>query len=92
MASTSNKEVKNAAEIVGSLLKDFGNTISDIFEDPELREQTRKYAEAVVEAAMKSAEKKVKDQEMRSKLRNVGKAAHMLGEKLEKHFSELHNA
>lgn len=87
MDSTDNKETKNAAEIVGSMLKDFGNTISEILEDPELKERTKDFASAIVEATVKVAEKKVKDEEMRSKLRNVGKATRMLGEKLEKHFN-----
>jgi hypothetical protein len=87
MAPTGNKE-KNAAEIVSGLLKDFGNTVSEIFEDSELREKTLNYAQALVEAAVKTAGKKVKDEEMRSRLRNVGKAARVFGEKLEKHFKE----
>ncbi|HEX7474466.1 MAG TPA: hypothetical protein VF318_00760 [Dehalococcoidales bacterium] len=88
MASTDSREAQSAAEIVGSMFKDFGNTISEILEDPELKEKAKDLASALAEAAMKVAEEKVTDQEVRSKLRNVGKATRMLGEKLEKHFNQ----
>lgn len=88
MTSTDSGETKNAAEIVGGMFKDFGNTISEILEDPELKEKARDLASALAEAAMKVAEEKVTDEEVRSKLRNVGKATRMLGEKLEKHFNQ----
>jgi hypothetical protein len=87
MAAAGTK-AKNAAEIVSGLLKDFGNTVNEIFADPELMEKTKDYAQALVDAAAKTAGDKVKDEEMRSRLRNVGKAARVLGEKLEKHFQE----
>ena len=85
MASTG-KDRKNTAEILGDILKDFGDTVSEALEDPELSVKAKEFAKAVAEAAMKATEKKIKNEEVRSKLRNVVKAARMLGEQLEKRF------
>ncbi len=77
---------KGATEVLGTLLKQFGTTVSEILEDPEVNEKAREFAKVAVEAAARVAEKKVKDEDLRNKLKNVGKAAKVLGKNLEEHF------
>jgi ribosomal-protein-alanine N-acetyltransferase len=78
---------RKAAETLGKMLKDFGNTVGEIFEDPEVKENAKKFAESVTDAAAKVIEAKVKDDEIKTRIKNVGKAAQTLGSSLEKHFS-----
>ncbi len=88
MPSADNHQTKTAAEVLGGLFKDFGKTMSEILEDPQLSEKAKEFAKAVTEATVKVAESKVKGEELRSRIRNVGKAARVLGENLEKHFKD----
>ncbi len=86
MAPTDKTKKDEAVETLGKTLKAFGNTVGEIFDDPAVRENAKKFAESVVDAAAKIAQKKVEDNEIRSRVRNVGKAAQTLGKSLEGHF------
>lgn len=86
MSAKETPKNKKAAETLGALLKTFGNTVSELLEDPELRVKATEFAESVVDAAAKVAQRKVKDEEVRARMRNVGKAAQALGRSLENEF------
>ncbi len=92
MAPSGKGEKKSMAEVLGGAFKQFGSTVSEILEDPELSEKAKEFAEIAVQAAARVAEKKVKDEDMRSKLRSVGKAAKVLGKNLEEHFDRQNPA
>ena len=77
---------KTAAESFGEMLRAFGNSVSEIFDDPELRMKAKEFSQSAVDAAMKVVEGKVKDDEMRARFRKVGEAAQDLGKTLQKHF------
>jgi DNA-binding ferritin-like protein len=79
-------EKKKPAETIGEMLKTFGNTVSEILEDPKVKATAKEFAASVVDAAAKMTESKIKTEEARSKFRNVGKAAQTLGDSLDKHF------
>jgi hypothetical protein len=86
MPSEKNSDKKTTAETLGEMLRTFGNTISEILDDPEVKEKGIEFAESVVDAATKVAQSKVKSEEVRARFRNVGKAAQTLGSSLDKHF------
>ncbi len=85
---TPNRKSKEeeSAETLGKMLKAFGNTLSEIFDDPELKKSAKEFAESVVDAAAKVVQSKVEDKEVRARFRNVGEAAVTLGKSLEEHF------
>ena len=79
-------ERETAAERFGELFKKFGDAMGDIMDDPELRAKAKEFSKVAVDAAARVIEKKIKDEEIRKKFRNVGEAAQNLGESLEKNF------
>ncbi|MDD5191321.1 MAG: hypothetical protein PHE50_09825 [Dehalococcoidales bacterium] len=87
MAHDEAKEKKQAAAKFEELMKKFGDTLGEILEDPELRKQAKQFGMAVVDAAAKVAETKMKDVEVKNKFRDVGKAAQSFGKSLETHFT-----
>ena len=80
------QETKETAKKVGEILKAFGSTVSEILETPEVKLKATEFAESVVDAVVKTSQKKVKDEEVRARVRDVGKAAKTLGATIEKHF------
>ena len=76
---------KAAAERFGEMLAAFGGTISEILDDPKLRKKGVEFAQSVA-ASAKVVESTIKDEEMRAKFRDVGKAAQDLGKSLVAHF------
>ncbi len=75
-----------AAERFGKLIKTFGETVGEVFDDPELREKAKEFAKTAVDAAAKFADSKIKDADVKARFRTVGKAAQTLGKSLEDHF------
>jgi hypothetical protein len=69
------------------LFKNFGEALGEILEDPELKKQAKEFSMAVVDAAAKVAETKIKDAEVKAKFHKVGKAAQSFGKSLEDHFN-----
>jgi [ribosomal protein S5]-alanine N-acetyltransferase len=86
MPSQKDNEAKTAAEALGDMLKTFGNTMSEILDDPNVKESARQLASSVVDSAAKVVESKIKAEELRRKFRNVGKAAQTIGNSVESHF------
>ncbi len=86
MTPTRKNKKEEAAETLGKMLKAFGNTLSEILDDPKLKTSAKKFAESVVDAAAKVVQSKVEDEEVRAKFRGVGEAAQTLGKSLEAHF------
>jgi len=87
MPAKKNQETKKAVEKLGEMLRTFGDTLGEIFDDPDVKEKAKALASSVVDAAAKVVEDNVKAEEARAKFRNVGKAAKTLGNSLETHFT-----
>ena len=75
-----------SAQAIGNMLKKFGDTLSEIMDDPKLREKARDFSASVVDAAAKFAATKVKDEDVRAKLVDIGKAAQSLGNSMVEEF------
>lgn len=86
MPAKKNQETKETVERMGEMLSAFGTTIGEILDNPEVKEKAKEFAASVVDAAVKVTQSKVKDEEVRAKFRDVGKAAKTLGDTLEKRF------
>ena len=86
MPAKQKQDTKETAEKIGKLLKAFGASVSEILETPEVKIKATEFAESVVDAVVKTSQRKVKDEEVRARFRDVGKAAKTLGASIEKHF------
>jgi len=79
-------DAKKDAESLGKMVKSFGETISEIFEDPEVRKKAKDFSQSVIDAAAKVVESKVRKAEAKKKFRDAGRAAQSLGKTLVEHF------
>jgi hypothetical protein len=77
---------KMAAEKLGKIIKTFGDSVSQILDDPDLREKAKEFSLSVVDSAAKVVNSRVKDDEIRAKFKEVGKAAQSLGKSIADHF------
>ena len=72
------QEDKNVADNFGDLIKAFGNAVSEIFDDPKLKEKAKEFADSATESA-KVFGSRFKDEEVKAKFGDVGKAAQDFG-------------
>ena len=78
---------KKPAEQFGEMIKSFGDAMSQIFNDPELKEKAKAFGDSIVESA-KILASNVKDDETKAKFREVGKEAEKLGKSIQDYFKE----
>jgi hypothetical protein len=88
MPAKKSRETKETAEKIGEMLSAFGVTVGEILDNPEVKKKAKEFATSVVDAAVKVTQSKVKDEEVRTRFRNVGEAAKTLGDTLEKRFKD----
>ena len=69
---------KTTAENFSEMFRAFGDAMSEIFEDPKLKEKAKEFADSAVVSA-KIFGGRFKDEEVRAKFRDVGKAAQEFG-------------
>jgi hypothetical protein len=69
------------------MIEAFGNAISQIFEDPELKGKAREFGKNAVESA-ESFAKRFKDEEVKARFREVGQAAQNFGNSLADSFKD----
>jgi ribosomal-protein-alanine N-acetyltransferase len=74
------------AESLGRMIRSFGEAISEIFEDPDVRQKAKAFSQSVIDSAAKVVEGKVKREEAKKKFREAGRAAQSLGKTLVQHF------
>jgi [ribosomal protein S5]-alanine N-acetyltransferase len=70
------------------LLKSFGESVAEIWDDPEVRRKAREFSESLVDSAAKIASSKIKDEDVRKKFTDVGKAAQTLGKSVLDEFEK----
>ncbi len=78
MSQEQNSSKKTAADNFGEMFKAFGDAISEIFDDPKLKEKAKEFAESAAESA-RIFGRRFKDEEVQAKFRDVGKAAQEFG-------------
>jgi len=78
---------KGPGESLGELVKEFGDAVSKIFDDPELKKKAKDFGDSAVKSA-KLFGKRFKDEEVRSKFKDVGKAARDFGNSVSDYFKE----
>jgi len=78
---------KNPAENFGELLKEFGDAVSKIFDDPELKEKAKDFGDSAMESARHFGGR-FKDEEVKEKFKDVGEAAKQFGNSVSDYFKE----
>ena len=78
---------KGPGENLGELVKEFGDAVSKIFDDPELKKKAKDFGDSAVKSA-KLFGKRFKDEEVKDKFKDVGKAAKDFGDSVADHFKE----
>ena len=87
MSQEENVDKKKPAEQFGEMIKSFGDAMSQIFNDTELKEKAKAFGESVAESA-KILASNVKDDETKAKFREAGKEAENLGKSIQDYFKE----
>jgi len=85
MAKEKESTKKSPGDSFGQMLTAFGSAISEIFNDPELKEKAKEFGDAAAESA-KALAKRFKDEEVKEKLSEAGKAAQDFGKTVAEHF------
>jgi len=78
MSQEENSSKKTATENFGEMFKAFGDAISEIFDDPKLKEKAKEFAESATESA-KIFGSRFKDEDVKAKFRDVGGVAQDFG-------------
>jgi len=87
MTDDENKKGKSATESFGEIFKTFGDAISEIFNDPELKKKAREFTDSAAESA-KTFGSRLKDEDVKTKFRDVGKAAQDFGKAISDNFKD----
>ena len=78
---------KGPGENLGELVKEFGDAVSKIFDDPELKKKAKEFGDSAVKSA-KLLGSRFKDEEVKDKFKDVGKAAKDFGSSVSDYFKE----
>ncbi len=78
---------KSPGESFADMFKEFGNAMSEIFNDPKLREKAREFGESA-SASAKVFASRFKDEDVKNKFKDVGKAAKNFGEGVADYFKD----
>ena len=87
MSQEDKSQGKATAEKFSEMIKAFGNAISEIFDDPTLKEKAKEFTESASKSA-KVFGSRLKDEEVKAKFRDVGKAAQDFGRSVAEHFKD----
>jgi [ribosomal protein S5]-alanine N-acetyltransferase len=78
---------KNAGESFGEMIKSFGEAMSEIFNDPELKEKAKEFGKTSARSA-ETFGNRLQDEEVKAKFREVGRAAQEFGKSVAEYFKE----
>ncbi|HUV75182.1 MAG TPA: hypothetical protein VMW00_00855 [Dehalococcoidales bacterium] len=78
MSQEDKSNKKTATENFSEMFKTFGDAVSEIFDDPKLKEKAKEFADSAAKSA-KIFGSRFKDEEVKDKFRDVGKAAQDFG-------------
>ena len=81
MSQEAKSDKRQAADNFAEMFKAFGQAISEIFNDPELKKKAKEFTESASGSA-KTLANRIKDEDVRNKFRDVGKAAEEFGQSI----------
>lgn len=81
------EDKKSPGESFADMFKEFGSAMSEIFNDPKLKEKAREFGESA-SASAKVFASRFKDEDVKKKFKDVGKAAKNFGEGVADYFKD----
>lgn len=87
MLQEDNTDKKTFTENFADIFRAFGQTISEIFDDPELKKKAKEFADAAAESA-NIFRSRFKDADVKDKLRDARKAAEDFGKNVADYFKK----
>ncbi|OFW51354.1 MAG: hypothetical protein A2163_11395 [Actinobacteria bacterium RBG_13_35_12] len=81
------KKDKSPVESFGDMVKEFGEVISKIFGDPELKKKAKDFAKSAEDSA-KAFGSRFKDEGVKEKFKDFGKAARNFGESVSDYYKD----
>ena len=76
---------KQAGEAFAEMFRAFGEAVSEMFDDPDLKEKAREFGRSAVKSA-ETFGSRFKDEDVRARFREVGKAAQEFGKAVADRF------
>ncbi len=87
MAEENQEHKTETVESFAGLLKTFGQAVGDIFNDPELKKKAKEFAESA-SASADTLVDRLKEEDIKEKFRDVGKAAEDFGKSIADCFTK----
>jgi uncharacterized protein len=78
---------KQTADSFAEIFRTFGQAMGEVFDDPELKDKAKEFADTATDSA-KTLANKFKDEDVKAKFRDVGKAAEEFGKNIEDFFKQ----
>jgi uncharacterized protein len=78
---------KGVADSFTEIFTAFGQAISEVFDDPELKNKATEFADTAADSARTLANR-LKDEDVKAKFRDVGKAAEEFGKSVAEYFQK----
>ncbi len=80
-----NGKGKSPVESFGEMVKEFGETVAKIFNDPQLKKKAKEFAKSAEDSA-KTFGKRFKDEGVKEKFKDFKEAAHNFGDSVSDYF------
>ena len=79
---------KSAGDDFADMFIEFGNAISQIFNDPKLKKKAKEFGKSTKESAVIFSER-FKDEKVKKRFKKAGKAAESFGKKMKKEADKI---
>ena len=86
-----NESTRSAGESLGEMFTAFGQAISEIFNDPELKAKAKEFGDAAAQSAT-TLGRRFEDEDVKDKFRQAGTAAEDFGKTVSEHFKSHHSS
>ena len=87
MSQEDKSSKKTTTENFSEMFKTFGDAVSEIFDDPKLKEKAKEFADSAAKSA-KIFGSRFKDEEVKDRFRDVGRAAEDFGKSVADSFKK----
>ena len=87
MSQEQDADKKKPAESFADMFRAFGQAVSEILDDPELKEKAKEFTESAAESA-RTFGSRFKDEDAKARFRDVGTAAEDLGRSIKDSFKK----
>ena len=82
-----NNKKKSPSDAFGSMIREFGDAVAEIFNDPRLKEKAKEFGDSATASAKAFAER-FKDEEVKDRFRSVGDTAKDFGQSVADYFRD----